>query len=175
MKVARRRRISSDTFGAPLTLENEHPNTHASANSGIWVSQQRRFQSLLALLPIGHHLTQRLEKARVVVAVFDMAEFVGHHVLDAGAGCAHQIDIQGHGASAGQAAPARLHGAHDEARVFDTLEVEQPGLQHLTENSPGAVKIPAVQQRLHALLVWFAGQANEQLAACERYAGHFAR
>lgn len=39
-----------------------------------------------ALLPIGHHPTQQPEKPRIVVAVFDVAQLVGHHVLDAGAG-----------------------------------------------------------------------------------------
>ena len=29
-----------------------------------------------------------------------VAKLVGHHVLDAGAGGAHQVDVQGHGAGA---------------------------------------------------------------------------
>ena len=54
--------------------------------------QQRCFQLPLALLPIGHQLTNQLEKPRVVIAVLDVAQLVGHHVFDAEAGGAHQVD-----------------------------------------------------------------------------------
>lgn len=63
-------------------------------------SQQRRFQPLLALFPVRHHLSQQFEKPCVMIAVSGVAKFVGHHVLDAGAGGTHQVDVQGHGAGA---------------------------------------------------------------------------
>lgn len=77
-------------------------------------SQQRRLQPLLTPFPITHRLTEQSEEPRTVITVFAVAEFVSHHILDAGPRGTYQADVQGHRPGAREAAPAGLHGAHDQ-------------------------------------------------------------
>ncbi len=100
-----------------------------------------------------------------------VTQLMGHHVLDAGARSAHEVDVQRHIAGARKAAPAGLHGAHDQAGALDTLESGQGGVQYLAEHRSGAVKIPAVQKHFHAVWIGVTGQADDQFATRKFHAG----
>lgn len=59
--------------------------------------------------------------------------------------------------------------------MFDALEVAQAGSQYFAEHSPGAIEIPAVQQRPCEIRIRFGGLAHEQLAAGEFHVGRIAQ
>ena len=58
--------------------------------------EQDHLQAPLPLVPIGHHPGQQPVESAVVIPVREVAEFVGHYVLDARPRGANQVDVQRH-------------------------------------------------------------------------------